>query len=448
MRHTKNLTSGNIKNEILFLAFPLIGGNILQQLYNTVDALVIGRFSGQEAFAAVGVSSAVMNLFLFLLSGICTGITILFARFFGSENWDSLRKEIFIGAVFGGGFTILLSIGAIINLDHILILIQTPDEIKGFAEIYLKIIFAGLILSYMYQLCAGLLRAAGNTGIALGILFISICMNLILDLLFISGLGMGIEGAAWATVLAQAVSALLGVFYIQRFIPQATFQKEDMIVDLKLLKQSAVFGAVSALHQSSLYLGKVMIQGAVNSQGTDIIAAYTAATRIEGFANSFGDSGAEAISIFVAQNYGGGFSKRAKAGFKTGLKIMAVMAAAMIPFMWMTGETCIRMLLGSQSLTAVWAGTVYIQTIAPFYLFCFIGSALVGWFRGSGQVKIPFIGTAMHITLRVVGTFLMIGKTGLWAVAAATGAGWIAVVIFQWVIFYRERIEIDEGRYS
>ncbi|EQF27504.1 MATE efflux family protein [Clostridioides difficile CD160] len=436
MKYTTNLTEGNIKRELFILMLPLLLGNILQQLYNTIDAIIVGRFVSQTAFAAVGVAGTIMNLFIFILSGSCTGISIIFAHFYGANDLSSFRKESFLATIFGATLTFVLSIFSILILSPLLNIINTPHEVASIATSYLNIIFCGLIATYFYNLLSATLRAVGNTKSALIILMFSMIMNTVLDLVFVAVCNFGIQGAAFATVLSQTLASLLCFIYIRKNISFLLFKKEDMKFEWKLLKLTISYSLISALHQSSLYIGKLLVQGAVNIMGTDMITAYTATTRIEGFANSFGDSGAEAISIFVAQNTGNKDRKRAKQGFYTGLIIMVCLGIGLSLIMYFFSETAIGLMMSNTNNEIMRNGAEYMETIAIFYVLCFIGSAFVGWYRGSGKVNIPVIGTILHISIRVILSYLLIQRFGLKSVAFATGIGWVFVVLFQYIIFY------------
>ncbi len=341
---TAALTRGSIPPQLVSLALPLIFGNILQQLYNTIDAMVIGRFAGETAFAAIGVAGTVMNLFLFLLSGCCTGISVLFAQQYGSRDLAGFRQEGFLASVFGGLFTLVLSLAALLLLRPLLTLMQTPEDVARLAADYLVVIFGGLLATFFYNLCAAALRSVGDTRSALLALLAAMAANLALDLLFVARLGMGIAGAAWATVLAQLLSVALCLLYLARRYPQLLFRREDRRLDRGLLRRTVSYGAVSALHQSSLYIGKLLVQGAVNSMGTPMISAYTATTRIEGFANSFGDSGAQAVSVFTAQNTGAGEERRVREGFRTSFLMMLALGAVMSVLLYAAAPAAIALL--------------------------------------------------------------------------------------------------------
>lgn len=435
MIHSTDLTKGDIKGELVALTVPLIIGNILQQLYNTIDAVVIGRYVGHTAFAAIGVAGTVMNLFIFVLSGCCAGISVILGQLFGGEDLERFRNEFFLSTVFGVAFTIIVSICGIILLEPLLTLIQTPLDVAHYSHEYLVIIFCGLFATYLYNLCSAALRSVGNTKAALVILAISIIVNLVLALLFVAGFHMGVVGTAWATVISQLISVLLSLLYIRIKLPFLMFQRSDMKFDGSLIKKTVNFGAASALHQSSLYIGKLLVQGAVNSMGIDMISAYTATTRIEGFLNSFGDSGAAAISIFIAQNAGSGNEKRVQKGWRISLVIMVLLGISLSFIMAVTSNTTVFLMLGNANGEAFSYGVQYMYIISIFYTLCYIGNVFVGYYRGVGMIKVPVIGTILHISIRVIISYLLVKELGLSAVAFATGIGWIAVVSFQIVLY-------------
>lgn len=323
------LTYGTISHQLISLSVPLLAGNILQQLYNTVDAVIVGRFVGDAAFGAVGVAGSVMNLFLFLISGGCDGVGTLLSRFYGVGDGKTFRRDFYLSGVFGAGVSVLLTGLGLLLLPLLLALLQTPDPVAGYASEYLKIIFGGFPAAFAYHLSSGVLRAVGNTRAALLFLALSMGVNLVLDLGLVAGLAMGVAGAALATVLAQGLAAALCMGYLRVCFPELMFHRADMVMDLSLLKQTARFSFVTALHMCNLYIGKLLVQGTVNSLGEDAIIAFTAAARIEGFANSFGDSGAAAVAVFTGQNAGAGQEGRVRDGFRQGQKLLLVFGVFM-----------------------------------------------------------------------------------------------------------------------
>lgn len=433
----KDLTHGNIKKELIQLAIPLILGNILQQFYNTIDSFIVGRYVGHEAFAAVGVAGSIMNLFIFILNGGCNGFSVIFAELYGQKNWKLLRKESFISLLLGGGFSILLSISSIFFMNRILVAIHTPEDVLEFAVHYLWFIFLGLPVTFIYNWCSAVLRALGDTMTSLWTLMISMIMNLALDYLFVVGMHMDTEGTAAATVIAQLFSAAVCLGFMRKKYSYVFFRKKDMELDKYLLKRSADFSFVSALHQSSLYIGKLLVQGVVNTCGTEVISAYTATMRIEGFANSFSDSGGAAISVFIAQNHGIGNKKRIRKGFRVGVKMMIILAMVLSVIMILFTDKAVYLLMGNPSEKVLRHADQYMKVISVFYFLCFTGSSFAGLYRGIDMIKVPVIGTIMQITIRVVLSWFIIGSWGLEGVAAATGIGWMAIVFYECIVYRR-----------
>ena len=396
MARSYDLTGGSIPQHLLRLAAPLIMGNILQQLYNTVDAFILGRFAGEAEFAAVGVAGSVMNLFLFMITGACTGIFVIFAQLYGAGERERFRREHWLS----------LSCG---------LLATTICSGLGFV------------------LLAPLLRAIGRANAALMALAAAVTVNVALDYCFVARFQLGIAGAAWATAASQAISTVLCILYLRRKAPELIFARADCRMDGELLKQTAHFSFVTALHQSSLHIGKFLVQGAVNTGGTDMISAYTATTRIEGFANSFGDSGSAATSVLVAQNRGAGKEERVRASFRGSLLLMLAMGLAMSLIMYVSANASVGFMLGTRSGAAFENARDYLKLVALFYTLCFTGNTFAGYFNGIGKVSVPFLGATSHIALRVVLSWLLVGRMGLPAVALATGLGW-AMVNTMWAV--------------
>lgn len=445
MRHTntKNLTEGTIAPQLISLAAPLIAGSILQQLYNTIDAVVIGRFVGQTAFAGAGVAGTVMNLFVFILTGCCTGFSVVLAQCYGSGDIPKYRQTHFLALVSGMGLTLLFSCFGVSFVTPLLRAINTPDDVLVFARQYLILIFLGLPATYLYNFYSALLRSVGNTRSALMFLAIATVSNFGLDLLFVAAFRLGIQGAALATVTAQGLSVALCLLYLRKKQPELRFTRQDSRFSGAILKQLWSVSAATALHQSSLYLGKLLVQGAVNGLGTSAIAAYTATGRVEGFINSFGTSGSSAMSIFTAQNYGAGKRDRVRKGFLVNLRIQFCFGQVSCLVFYFAAVPALTLVLGSGSPAALESGVAYLHRIALFYIVCFLGNNFTGHFHGVGKAFIPFMGTTMHISLRVVLSYWLTAYLGLNAVAYATGIGWILGNTF-WALLYLRELRLDK----
>lgn len=434
------LTSGPVTKQLAKLTLPLLLGNILQQLYNMIDAIILGCFNGSDAFGAVGIGGTVMNLFLFVLTGACTGVCVILSHLYGRNDLKTFHHEFFHAIFFGGLFTLLISIGFILLSEPLLRLIQTPDFLVGLTKSYLHIILGGLLVCFAYNLFAAVLRAVGDTFAALVFLGISIFTNLTLDIWFVAGLSLGITGSAWATILSQFIAATLSIIYLKVKYPQLMIHREDICIDLSLLLQTIRFASASALQQASIYIGKLLVQGVVNSLGPASINAYTAAARIEAFANSFGDSGSAAESIFIGQNIGAGNYTRAKNGFRNSFRMMAALGVVMALLLFLSAALLCNWVLPKNDVTSLAPAVYYLRVVALFYPLCFIGCANVGYFQGTGYINIPTICSALQLSLRVVLSWLLTKKMGLSGVSLATGIGWALAVSIH--LFARQRLPI------
>lgn len=436
-----HLTSGSITPQLLQLCLPLLCANVLQQLYNIINSLVVTHYIGDNAFAALGVAESVMNLFIYVITGACMGASVLIAQFYGEENLPKLRQQLYVSAVLIGGCTLGAVILGQLFLPQLLGLIRTPAELMADVSAYLRVILVGMVFTFTYNYLAATLRAVGDTKAALYFLLISLGYNLGAAWLLVAVLGMGIIGTALATASAQLLSSLLCLLYIRRRRPFLSVGRGDMRMDKVLIHRTSSYAAVAALQQSSLYLGKLMIQSAVNGislMDAAPISAFTAVTRIENFIQAFGISGCESIAIFVAQNKGAGKEKRALQGLAQG--------GAMVIGTGLAFSLLMRLAAGPLSAVFLKPGTQamalsvsYLQLISWFYFLSFVGHTFVGWYRGTGRMNITFWGTTAQIIVRVIGSYLLVAAMGLDAVALSTGLGWVVIVAFQLVVFFLER---------
>lgn len=432
-KQDRSLTEGSLMRHLIYLAIPMVFGNILQEFYNTIDAFVVGRYAGEAEFAAIGIAGSVMNLFLFIIVGCCTGFSILFAQAYGQNDMKELRRQHFSGLLAGALVTVILMAVGGLGMNLLLKLLKTPADLQGFVSTYLIFIFLSLPAVLFYNLFASLLRSAGDTKAALYVLAAAVGMNLVLDIIFVALCHQGIKGAAVATAMTQVFSAVAAYIYLRCTHREMLLTREDCRIIGHRVSRSLMFGLTTGLHHCSIYLGKIMVQGVVNTGGTEIIAAYTAATRIEGFANSFGSSGSTATSILTAQNHGAGLEARVRATYKDSLLLLGAMGLASTAFMLISAPQTIGFMLGTHEGLAYTEAIRYFRTVALFYLFCFVGNTFTGHFNGEGRVSLPFIGALGHISFRVIGSYLMFGHLGLTAVALATGIGWLGACIY-WLI--------------
>lgn len=434
-----HLTSGSITPQLIQLCLPLLAGNVLQQLYNIINSLVVTHYLGNNAFAALGVAESVMNLFIYAISGACMGASVLVARFFGQRDFARLRQQIYVTVVLIGGCTLGAVILGQLFLPQLLHIIQTPAELYTDVAIYLRCILVGMLFTFSYNFLAATLRAVGNTRTALYFLLISLGYNLVCAWFLVAVMHLGILGTALATASAQLLSTGLCLLYIRKKQPFLRVERADMKLSRAMLRETSSYSVIAALQQSSLYLGKLMIQSAVNGLGTAAISGFTAATRVENFIQAFGISGCESIAIFVSQNKGAKQDDRALKGFLRGAVLVVGIGVAFSAALVLGGNLFVLPFLNTEETAARALGGSYLRLLGWFYFLSFVGHAYVGHFRGVGRMNITFWGTTTQIAVRVVGTYLLVDALGLNATALATGIGWVVIVIFHTTCFLLER---------
>lgn len=438
MEREHRLTAGAITPQLLRLCLPLLAANVLQQCYNIINSLVVTYYIGDNAFAALGVAESVMNLFVYMITGACMGASVLVARFYGEGNFARLRQQLYVSAVLMGGCTLTgVTLGQLF-LPQLLRLIQTPEELMADASAYLRIILAGMLFTFSYHYLASILRAVGDTKAALYFLLLSLGYNLVCAWVLVALFQMGIVGTAMATATAQLLSTTLCFLYLHKKYPALMLQPEDRKMDGTLARLTSSYAAVAALQQSSLYLGKLLIQGAVNGLGTEAISAFTAATRVENFIQAFGISGCEATAIFVAQNKGAKQPDRCLKGFIWGSVGLVAVGIFFALLLYTVPELMLSLFLEEE--TQRWTlGTSYLRLIGLSYYLSFGGHAFVSWYRGTGRMNITFWGTTIQIAVRVVGTYWLVDAMALDSVALSTGIGWMVIVWFHGTVFWLER---------
>ncbi len=434
-----DLTQGNISKQFLFLSVPLIIGDFLQQLYNMVDSLIAGWMINENAFTAIGVAGSIMNLFIFIINGSCNGITILYSQYYGQKDMEKLQKETFVSIVFGLGLSLILTIVGLIFLKPILALLHTPSLIQADVYSYLWVIDCFLFVTFFYNWASSVLRAFGDSKASLYFLMLSVCVNIILDVLFVS-IVPKVVSLAYATIIAQGISSIFSVFYLCKKYPFILFNRNQLKNLKRLFYKTIQFGLVSAMHQSSLFIGKLFIQGAINMCDFSIVTAYAITTRIETLINAFGNSGSQAISILVGQNYGAGNKERIRDSLFKGGKLMVLICAVGCILMVLFCKPLTSLFVSLDSVKVVSQTYDYIVIVALFYEFCFIGYAFVGYFKGLGLVNVPVIGTTMHVILRVILSFLFVQKYGLLAVGLATGIGWACLNVYQVIVYKKHPV--------
>ncbi|MFV0577420.1 MAG: MATE family efflux transporter [Fusobacterium ulcerans] len=435
----KKMTEGNVTKNIFFFTIPIFLGNIFQQMYNTADAVIVGRFSGKEALAAVGTAGPIMNILIFFVVGFSLGSAILMAEFYGAEDIEKLKKEIATTIKAGAVFIFLLSAVALFSIKYILILMNTPIEIMEMAEGYLRIIIIGLIFSFLYNILSAEMRAVGDSKTPLGILVIAVVLNIGLDIYFIKNLGMGVKGAAYATVISQIVAVVISLLNIYFRMPVLRLTLKEFVIDLTLLKKTMSYSLSYAVQQTIIFTGAVFVQGAVNPLGIDSIAAFNSGSRIDGFILTPGDSMGAALTTFISQNRGAGKDERIFKGFKSALTMSLLYCVATAILIFVFSGSIMKIFIESSETEAIFLGRTYLKTIAFFYILTALCNTLQGFFRGFGRMDVTLIATFIQIPIRVVLSYMLTKYMGISGVAVGMGIGWIFMASYEGYLYMRYR---------
>lgn len=429
-----NMTSGNITRQIFLFSLPIVMGNIFQQLYNTADAIIVGQMIGKDAFAAVSVANPIMSVVLFFLVGLSMGVGILLAQKYGARDLATFKRQYSTALIAGILFTIVSGFFCILCSRWMLKAANTPTEIMDITDHYLKIIFVGMFFSFLYNYFASALRAIGDSRASFLFLVISSLVNILLDVIFITQTSLGVIGAAIATVLSQALSAALCIIYIYRTCPLMALRFHEFVFVPGELKSILIFSWASALQQTFLYLGRLLVQGTINAHGTDMITGYNAAIRLESFIMAFIDGTGNAIGSFAGQNKGANKPDRLKTGlFKTfQLNFIWVIFCGIL--MVRIPHLLIGLFVDSSNTAAIELGITYIQIMPVFYLLCATMSAIQGFFRGVGKNKITMIATGMQITVRCILALLFVPRYGIYGVCLSVIIGWILMLLYDGIL--------------
>ena len=422
----RDLTQGSIPRGLLGFALPLILGNLLQQLYNLADTWVVGRFIGEGALAAVGSSYTLMTFLTSILLGLCMGSSVYFSIQYGRQDPDRLRNGIFQSFLLIGGLTLLLNLTVYLALDGILVLLQIPPDILGLTKEYLQWIFAGMVATFLYNFFANLLRSVGDSATPLVFLGISVVLNIGLDILFVVPLGMGVRGAAMATVIAQFVAGLGLFLYTWFAFPALRVQKRHRYWDRAALKNLLNLSLFTCLQQSVMNFGILMVQGLVNSFGTAVMAAFAVAVKIDTIAYMPVQDFGNAFSTFVAQNYGAEKRDRIRTGTHWAVFWVVLFCLVIGGLVCLLAPRLMAAFVGGDAAEVIAIGTGYLRIEAAFYLGIGILFLLYGYFRAVTRPAVSVVLTICSLGTRVLLAYTLsalpaLGVNGIWI---AIPIGW------------------------
>ena len=438
-----SLTTGNITKSLLRFAFPMMVGNLLQQLYNIVDTLIVGQFLGKEALAAVGSSYSLMTFLTSILLGLCMGSGVCFSICFGKREYDRMKSGIFMSFVMIGGAALLLSAAVFAGMDLILKALQVPGDVYGLMRDYLWVIFWGIAATFLYNFFASLLRAVGNSVVPLLFLGIAALSNIGLDLLFIICFHRGVRGAAEATVLSQYGAGVGIMVYTMIQFPQLRLKRENLKWQPEILNEIFQLSFLTCIQQSVMNFGILMIQGLVNSFGAVVMAAFSVAVKIDTFAYMPVQDFGNAFSTFVAQNYGAGKTERIREGIRSAVKTAFLFGAAVSALVFVFARQLMLIFVNPRETEIIREGVEYLRIEGSFYYLIGFLFLCYGYYRAVKRPGMSLVLTVISLGTRVALAYILsavpwIGVTGIWA---SVPIGWLLADLAGYLYYRRASIE-------
>lgn len=443
----KNLTEGKILKTMLIFAFPMIMGNLLQQIYNIADTMVVGRFLGAEALAAVGSAYTLMTFLTSVIMGLCMGSGAVFSIAYGAGNQQELKKSMWVSFVFVGIVTIIMNAAVFVWTEPILRLLQIPEEVYPLMHQYIRIIFSGILFVFLYNFFACLLRAVGNSVVPLWFLAVSSVLNIILDLWFVAGLGKGVEGAAAATVIAQMTAGLGIAVYTLWKVPVLRIEKQYMHMEKAILNRVMQYSVLTCAQQSVMNFGILMIQGLVNSFGTVIMAAFAVAVKIDTLAYMPAQEFGNAFSLFVSQNFGAKKYDRIRKASGMAVKVSVGFCLVISVIVWIFAAPLVEIFLTDPQPAIVSAGVNYLHIEGAFYWGIGCLFLLYGLYRGIEKPVMSLILTILSLGTRVALAYLLAPRPqfGVNAIWWAIPVGWILADLTGYIYYLKIRNNLGTG---
>lgn len=430
-------------SRILAFCAPLLVGNLFQQFYNLADSILVGRILGVDSFAAVGATGALSFLILGFALGICSGFAIPIAQSFGAGDMDTVRSRtaqtVWLGALFTGLITLI----TFFFTDDILRLMHTPEEIFDEAYRYIFIVFMGTGFTILYNLSSGILRSLGDSRTPLHFLIAAVSVNVLLDLLFMGRLGMGVEGAAYATVLSQASSGLACVFYMRKKVPVLRLSVRDLRPDLRRMGTIAAIGVPMGLQFSITAVGSIILQSAVNGLGAGAVAAVSAGAKVHNIVAAPLETCGMAMATYCGQNLGAGRVDRIRQGLRSMTAVSFLYCALAFLFNFFAGRTVATLFIDVSEtaiLSEVRRYLIYIGSAYPLLALIFL---FRNGLQGMGFSKQAMLAGLAELIARVLVAFGLVGRLGFQAVCFANPTAWLLADAVLLVLYSRGIRRLD-----
>ncbi|MBP3603269.1 MAG: MATE family efflux transporter [Lachnospiraceae bacterium] len=422
-----NMIKDHPGKALFFFAVPMILGNLFQQFYTTVDSVIVGRFVGEDALAAVGASYALTTVFIMIAIGGGIGTSVITSQYLGAKNYGRMKTSVYTALMSFLILSVILGTVGLVGNKAILTALNTPSNIMQDAMLYLEIYFIGLPFLFMYNILSATFNALGNSKTPLYLLIFSSLLNIVMDLILVCVFKMGVAGVAIATVFAQGLAAVVSFLILLRQLRtyESSRKRGEQLFDFSLLGNMLKVALPSMLQQSIVSVGMLLVQSVVNGFGSAVLAGYTAGTRIESICIVPMIATGNAVSTFTAQNLGAGKPERVKQGYVAGMKIVAAFAIFICILLTVFHEPIIDIFMErGNDAVAFETGNRYLSFIAFFFVFIGLKAITDGVLRGAGDVLVFTMANLINLTIRVTFAFGMAGVIGVQAVWIAVPIGW------------------------
>ena len=408
---SRDMTRGKPWKVILAFSLPLLAGNMIQQLYNTVDSIVVGKYVGPQALAAVGTSFPAMMLMLALFMGVATGTGIMVSQYYGAKDNESLSKTVHTAISLTILVGVVISIAGYFFVPTLLKLLNTPDDVFPMAQAYLQVIFLGHLASLFYNILSGILRGMGDSTTPLIFLIIASVLNVLLDLLFVIVFKMGVAGAAWATILSQGVSAVFGFYRIRKIGGVLHISWRKLKPEKAIAFQMIRLGMPAGIQMATFSMANLLVQSLINGFGYVIMAGTNIVMRVDMFAMMPNFTFGIAMTTFTGQNVGAGRMDRVTAGVRDGLKLGLGVSAVLTTLILVFGKTLMHLFTDDQAV--IEAGMRMLRIISLGYTGVTITQVLSGVMRGAGDTMLPMVNVMVTTVLvRLPIAFVVTRLTG------------------------------------
>lgn len=439
----KDLTVGKPQEVLWRFTIPMFISVIFQQMYNIADSVIAGKFAGEDALAAVGASYPITMIFMAIAVGSNIGCAVVISQLFGAKEYDRMKTAVYTTLFAASALSVVLTVAGLSGSRWLMRMIQTPENIFGDGDLYLRIYIGGFLFLFLYNVCTGIFTSLGDSRTPLYFLIGSSVGNVVLDYWFVAGLHWGVAGVAWATFIAQGVACVLALITMAVRLRSVETRRKAVLFSWDMLRRIGMIAVPSILQQSFISIGNIFVQGLINSFGSSVIAGYSAAVKLNTFTITSFTTLGNGVSSFTAQNVGAGKRERVRQGRNAGVKLAFLIAVPFIVAFFGFGETMIQMFMGEESAVAMRTGVEFLKVVSPFYLVVAVKLVTDGVLRGTGSMMAFMVATFSDLVLRVVLAFVLAGIWGTMGVWLSWPIGW-AVGTGLSVWFYG-RMRLAEG---